>query len=396
MIKNKIKIIIFCLVPLLNLSGQQRTEQMNKKTYIDKTKIDLASWLSFHNWTLNFKGYNQSLIVLPDSNGVSSEVWNFIKHPSPIYNKNIVQYTVANIGFYPDNSFILEQPITGLNMEQINEFCKWESNDIYRNKRTYRIPTYNDYLTNIDNSVFLKDKYSGIAEICLKNNRLLVIRLDLKSKTIQIIDSISATHKPNTKYGIRLVADEKVNGDFNCYNCSQDGRLEMDKADSTADGRFGLFTDERDGKTYRTIKIGKHVWLAENLAYIPNEKKGFWEFHKSLYYSYLFGVFYDWETSQSACPKGWHLPSKADYEDLVNLYPSTFDAYCDLIISGSSRFSIVYAGNENFTSLWTSTECDKNLSISIIFGGFSSKNKNVKFTKSRKNFKLPVRCLKDE
>ncbi|MDP4240876.1 MAG: FISUMP domain-containing protein [Bacteroidota bacterium] len=393
---NKIKIILLCLLPLLTIQGQQSAEHRGKKIYIDKTKIDLASWLSFHNWTLNFKGYNHSLSILPDSNGVSSEVWKFIKYPSPIYNRNIVESTVMNIGFYPDNSFILEQPITGLNQKQINEFCRWQSNDIYRNKRTYRIPTYDDYLLNFDNSVFRKDKYPNIAEICLKDNRLLVIRLDLKSKIIQIIDSISNTHKPVLNYGVRLVADETANGVFNGDNCCQDGRLEMDKTDSTADRRFGLFTDERDGKTYRTIKIGKHTWMAENLAYIPNLKKGFWEFHKSLNYSYLFGVFYDWETAKLACPKGWHLPSKADYEDLVNLYPNTFDAYRDLIISGSSGFSIVYAGNENFTSFWTSTECDKNLSIGITFGGSFSRNKDVKFAKGRKNFNLSVRCLKDE
>ncbi len=78
----------------------------------------------------------------------------------------------------------------------------------------------------------------------------------------------------------------------------------------------GSFTDSRDGKTYRTIRIGTQVWMAENLAYKTNE--GCWTFGNDTSNVNKYGYLYTWETARKICPTGWHLPSDDEWTVLVN------------------------------------------------------------------------------
>jgi uncharacterized protein (TIGR02145 family) len=77
----------------------------------------------------------------------------------------------------------------------------------------------------------------------------------------------------------------------------------------------GTFTDLRDGKEYRTVKIGKQVWMAENLNY---EAEGSKCYKNKALYCDKYGRLYNWKTAMKACPKGWHLPSKEEWQTLVN------------------------------------------------------------------------------
>jgi uncharacterized protein (TIGR02145 family) len=105
----------------------------------------------------------------------------------------------------------------------------------------------------------------------------------------------------------------------------------LQQQDKHSDIEYGEFTDQRDNRTYKTVKIGDQVWLAENFAYVPYVCQpdsfdcGVWVYNydgndvsaaKETPEYQKYGALYSWSAARDLAPEGWHLPSDEEWKEL--------------------------------------------------------------------------------
>lgn len=128
----------------------------------------------------------------------------------------------------------------------------------------------------------------------------------------------------------------------------------------------GTLTDPSDGRTYKVIKIGNQVLMAENLNRIINAGNH-WSYDDDDKNAVKNGYLYDWETAKKLAPSGWHLPSKNEWESLMkSLGENSKEVFEHIKVGGSSGFENIFGGwrlaRGTFNSLgasahfWSSTE----------------------------------------
>lgn len=161
------------------------------------------------------------------------------------------------------------------------------------------------------------------------------------------------------------------------------------------------FTDSRDGKTYKTVKIGNQVWMAENLNYDAGDGSDCYGNKDSNCYQY--GRLYTWEAAKRAVPPGWHLPSRSEFKQLLTyLGDADSVAYEKLIQGGSSKFNVLFGGSRydggrydelgSIASFWSSSEDGTDDAWYLVVG---SDNRIAGLIISSKHYGFSIRCVKD-
>ncbi len=256
-----------------------------------------------------------------------------------------------------------------------------------------------------------------------------------------------------------------------CDNGEIKEGAEINRSSSSVGGQGGWSSGSLiyEGQTYKTVKIGEQVWFAENLNYNAPGSRCYgeggevivdWDNNDIPITETLspdeiqanctkYGRLYDWSTAmklpqscnnnmcpnliekkhQGICPSGWHIPSNADWDVLVNYAGGTSTAGTKLkarsgwsnmrppfieFIDGSSGngtddygFSALPGGysyskdNSSFHRVgdrglwWTATEYDSDNSNFAYYWHMHYGQKMAEGNGTGKSDLLSVRCLKN-
>jgi uncharacterized protein (TIGR02145 family) len=193
------------------------------------------------------------------------------------------------------------------------------------------------------------------------------------------------------------------------------------------------FIDERDGKLYKTVQIGRQCWMAENLN-VGEEVDNFSQRNnkiteKTCYDNdsincRIYGGLYTWDEAMAydptaptgVCPSGWHIPEIKEWEELSsflgeelagekmkvteNYSPSWdgtnksgFTAYP----SGCGHDS-VFSRQGHWAVYWSSTETDSQYASFVLLDRYWAPGKYKNLITGDyylKSSGFSVRCLKN-
>lgn len=219
------------------------------------------------------------------------------------------------------------------------------------------------------------------------------------------------------------------------------------KTETEDDCEYGELKDERDGKTYKTVKFGNQWWMAENLNYAdsaktPSLKGKSWCYGDEPDNCAKYGRLYTWAAAidsvalatdsenpqdcgymkssknilpdvvHGICPDGWHLPDHQDFSNML-VHVGGYSIAGTVLKSQSGwneggngtdtfGFNVLPAGigygNGSFdglgdgTDFWSATESDLEQAFSL-YASYENEYSGV--MDYGKNYAFSIRCVKD-
>lgn len=192
---------------------------------------------------------------------------------------------------------------------------------------------------------------------------------------------------------------------------------------------YGVLTDARDQKSYRTVTINGKRWMAENLDF---DTAGSWPAGNDADTASKYGRLYTWSAAmglppscdtmvcamrtdtvfQGACPTGWHVPNTGDWDILLTGMGNSTGTLLKSSAGWPQRgngtdsigFRVLPAGVRHpsgifdsfgsVTDIWTANGASATPTdaSNLMFGPTAS---NAEFTSTSKSYGFSLRCKED-
>lgn len=220
---------------------------------------------------------------------------------------------------------------------------------------------------------------------------------------------------------------------------------------STYSGPYETLVDDRDGQTYKAVKIGEDTWMAENLNYesanskcYANKEENCQKFGRLYQWYEAVGKTYedcrggsaqyhtDWNKCQNLeapiqgiCPSGWHMPDTFEIQALIktiyddtSLYvndlsrfmrsPSDWNVTTDFgtdkfgfaaVPGGSKQQYGPYTGLNAIAKYWSMNGALAPAALVISYGSLTCSNANLFLSALSEHYyggMESVRCVKDK
>ena len=194
--------------------------------------------------------------------------------------------------------------------------------------------------------------------------------------------------------------------------------------DSVDNCEYETFTDERDGRTYKAVKIGTQTWMAEDLAFKYKSATVQTECESETHECGSGSVVYSWSAAmdsvglfsdeglycgdsskcyhplqvRGACPVGWHLPNKNEWLTLATATSSK--TWKRLNEYGFAfKYNVYKEPSMKVNPYWTSTEENRSngkTNVNIINFEKEFEGASIRLSgTSWHNYLYAIRCVKD-
>ena len=259
------------------------------------------------------------------------------------------------------------------------------------------------------------------------------------SKDVELVETSSSSEKSSSSDG-------------SSSSSAQSSSSSVASSAASSSSVLGTMTDERDGQTYKTVKIGTQTWMAENLNYAYTGVPYRYERDNEVYTSdstswcydddpancAKYGRLYTWAaamdsvgtwsangkgcgygstcsptgTVRGVCPEGWHLPTQTEWNTLFTavggqstagkMLKSTSgwngsgngtDAYSFSALPAGGRYDDGnFYGEGSSAYFWGSSEYDSDYAFRM----YLYYGRGLADLDSRdKDYGFSVRCVKD-